>query len=81
MAADIFNTPVATVNVADGSAYGAALLAMTGSGRFSDVAQAMKSFVKPQEKLLPTEHAEEYASIHDQWRKLFGILKPTYTGK
>lgn len=80
MAADIFNTPVATVNVADGSAYGAALLAMTGSGRFRDVAEAMTSFVGTLDTLHPTSAAEQYATIHEEWQSLYGILEPTYTG-
>lgn len=78
MAADIFDLPVATVNVSDGSAYGAALLAMTGIGRFPDVSESMRAFVKTDEMLQPTSTSKIYASIHAQWRGLFGILEPTF---
>ena len=81
MAADIFNTPVATVNVTQGSAYGAALLAMTGSGQFSDARDAMKTFVRPKETIDATKLADEYDTLHGEWRTLYGILEPTYTVK
>ena len=78
MAADIFDLPVATVNVSDGSAYGAALLAMAGSGRFADVSEAINTFVRTDEMLQPTGASRIYASVHAQWRGLFDILEPTY---
>ena len=78
MAADIFDLPVATVNVTDGSAYGAALLAMVGSGRFDDVSVAMSTFVSVDEMLQPTAAAQKYPSIHARWRGLFEALEPTY---
>ena len=78
MASDIFNMPVATVNVSEGSAFGAALLAMVGSDSFSDVISAIDAHVRTESVIDPTSKSTEYKELHDNWKRLFGILEPTY---
>ena len=78
MAADIFNLPVSTVNVTDGSAYGAALLAMVGSGRFPDVRNAMKAFIHESAALEPSHDARLYDDLHDRWRTVYPALAPIF---
>ncbi len=78
MAADIFNLPVSTVNVTDGSAYGAALLAMVGSGRFQDVPEAMNAFVQETSTLPPSHDAQLYGDLHERWKELYPALAPAF---
>ncbi len=54
LAADIFGIPVQTVTVNDGSAYGAAMLAMVGSGHFASVEEAMKICVSVEDCIEPS---------------------------
>ncbi|MEE2907679.1 MAG: xylulokinase [Planctomycetota bacterium] len=78
MAADIFNLPVSTVNVVDGSAYGAALLATVGSGRFKTVTEAMQQFVREADTLTPSPDARLYGDLHAHWRSLYPALAPVF---
>ena len=80
MAADIFNLPVSMVNVTDGSAYGAALLAMVGSGRFETVQDAMEQFVRESGTIDPSADARLYGDLHEQWRSLYPALAPVFKG-
>ena len=71
MAADIFQLPVGTVEVTDGSAYGAALLALVGSGRFESVAQAMETCVTETDPLTPSKRASDYESVYQAWQNRY----------
>jgi len=68
MAADVFGVPVATVKNANGSAYGAALLAMVGSGRFKSVGDAMHEHVHEVEVAEPSSNALQYQRLHADWK-------------
>jgi xylulokinase len=68
MAADVFGVPVATVKNANGSAYGAALLAMVGSGRFKSVGDAMRAHVHEVEVAHPTGETIQYQRLHAAWK-------------
>ncbi|MCH2153778.1 MAG: xylulokinase [Phycisphaerales bacterium] len=78
MAADIFGCTITTVNVTDGSAYGAALLAMAGGGRFNSVSDAMNEFVRETAETKPSQDATLYPDIHERWRSLYPILAPSF---
>jgi xylulokinase len=77
--ADIFGTEICTVAADEGAAYGAALLAATGTGGFSSVEQActtsitLTNFTQP----IPANRNayEQYYSIY---RSLYGALKPSF---
>ncbi|MCH2134305.1 MAG: xylulokinase [Phycisphaerales bacterium] len=79
MAADVFDLPIYTVNVTDGSAYGAALLALVGSGHFPDITEAMKTCVRETGETTPSPDARVYGDIHAAWRDLYPALAPTFT--
>ena len=68
LAADIFGMPVTTVSVTEGSAYGAAMLAMVGGGHFASVESAMSSCIRETSRIDPTREAENYAALHLAWK-------------
>ncbi|MBM3773548.1 MAG: xylulokinase [Acidobacteria bacterium] len=77
--ADVLNLPVVTLETQEGSALGAALLAMTGTGHFSSVEEACRATVRETGRLdpRPGERAQ-YARAHQVYRSLYPPLKPLY---
>ena len=79
MFADIFNKPVVTLETQEGSAYGAALLAMTGTGVFSSVPEACKAVIREVESIRPrAAEAERYGRAHEIYQSLYPALRPFY---
>ena len=78
MAADVFGVPVCSVNVSDGSGYGAGLLAMVASGRFDSVPEAMAASVLEQDRLEPSADSATYEHVYEQWRGLYPALAPAF---
>jgi xylulokinase len=77
--ADIFGRPCATINSQQGPAYGAAILAAVGTGRFRSVAQACKAVVRVTEKILPQPKLKAfYAKRYAQYRRLYPALKDEF---
>jgi len=73
MFADIFNKKIATLASQEGSAYGAGLLAMVGTGAFSTVQEACRASIKETATVLPeAAAASEYAKGY----KIYGALYP-----
>ncbi len=73
--ADIYGTTCATVNAAEGPAYGVALLAMVGTGRFSSVPQACKATIKVKTTMKPRPRMKKlYSAYYDQYRRLYPAL-------
>ncbi len=73
--ADAFNTEMATVNVTEGAAYGAALLAGVGAELFSSVAEAAQTAVKVTGNTTPGPSASVYADFYPRYRALYPALK------
>ncbi len=75
--ADVFSKPVARLTTQEGSAYGAALLAMVGTGEFATVPEACAATIREAERLLPrpTESAI-YASGYETYQALYPALRP-----
>jgi len=74
--ADVFRKRVSTLTSQEGSAYGAALLAMTGTGEFSSVAEACSALVREAASVDPREHeAGIYASGHAIYKALYPALR------
>jgi len=77
--ADVFSRRVATLDSQEGSAYGAGLLAMVGTGGFESVEQACDACIvevtatdpRPRETLA-------YSSRHEVYRTLYPTLKNTF---
>ncbi|MFG0249501.1 MAG: xylulokinase [Phycisphaeraceae bacterium JB051] len=77
--ADIYNTPVVTINAQEGPAYGVALLAGVGTGVWSSVKQACQQAISETEKRKPNRKiAKLYQQYHKQYSHLYAALEPMY---
>ena len=76
--ADTLGVEIATVNTAEGAAYGAALLAATGAGWFADVEQTVAALVSAQPLAQPGPAAPSYAAAHAVYRELYPALAPIF---
>jgi xylulokinase len=73
--ADVFGTELAMVNVTEGAAYGAALLAGAGTGLFGSVDQAVKATVHVTERTFPiASNVERYKELYMLYRMLYPAL-------
>ncbi len=74
--ADILNKPVVTLETQEGSAFGAAVLAMTGTGAFSSVPEACRAVVREVSSIQPSPaDAGLYARGHRTYQALYPALK------
>lgn len=72
--ADVFGAEVLTLNVTQGAAFGAALLAGVGAGVFLDVPDAVNRTVRECDRLLPGSGADAYARPYEIYRALYPAL-------
>ena len=80
MQADIFNTEVITLNIDEGPALGAVILAMVGAGVYSSVKAACDTIIKPAGSQEPIpENAGLYEESYRVYRSLYPALKETFT--
>ena len=77
--ADIFETEIATVNITQGAAYGAALLAGVGVGIFDNVRNAAQSLVKETSSAMPGPNAPIYREYYQQYRLLYPALAEQFS--
>ncbi|HVF88693.1 MAG TPA: xylulokinase [Blastocatellia bacterium] len=79
--ADVLRVELVTVNTTEGAAFGAALLAGTGRGEWSDVDTACAETVKITGRVSPdTQHEEIYLRLYERYRSLYPALTPTFRG-
>jgi xylulokinase len=77
--ADVLGKRVSTPDTQEGSAYGAALLAMVGTGEFQDVPEACKATIREKGSLIPrAAETERYAKDYETYRALYPALRPIY---
>jgi xylulokinase len=77
--AGVFAKPIATLQTQEGSAYGAALLAMVGSGQFATVEEACGATIRERDRLSPDDAlTTTYAAGHAIFRDLYPALKPSF---
>lgn len=77
--ADVFGVELTTVNVADSTAFGAALLAGVGSGTYRSVAEACAATIKIVDHTPPiAANQAVYNSYYPIYHSLYHTLKPTY---
>ena len=80
MLADIFGRRVSTLATQEGSAYGAALLAMTGTGAFGSVPEACRATIAETESRLPAAGASAaYRERYKVFTEIYPALKPIYS--
>jgi xylulokinase len=75
--ADILGQPISLLETQEGSAYGAALLAMTGSGHFRSVPEACRATVREVSRLTPAQ-SEFYQAQHARYQALYPALAPFF---
>ena len=79
MLADILGVSITTLENKEGSAYGAALLAMAGSGAFASIEEACENTVREADSLVPFAHTSAaYQRGYEVYSVLYPTLKPIY---
>ena len=79
MAADIFNARVEKINSPEGPAFGAAILAAVGDGRYENVETACGALIAVTESFAPSpEAAVRYNRHYEIYKKLYLDLKDTF---
>ena len=79
MLADVFAKPVVTLETQEGSAYGAALLSLVGTGVYASVPEACRNVVRETERVESRSHeSQRYARAHEVYRALYPSLKPIF---
>jgi xylulokinase len=73
--AEVFGRPVSVLESQEGSAYGAALLAMAGSGAYASVDEACARAIQVVSTTEPSENRSVYESGHRIYRALYPALK------
>lgn len=77
--ADVFAQPVVRLASQEGAAYGAALLAMTGTGEFASVPEACDATIRESDRVLPRPaESAAYTRSHQVYRALYPALAPIY---
>ncbi len=77
--ADVFGKRVASLETQEGSAYGAALLAMVGTGEYASVPEVCRAVIQERESLEPRPaEAALYAQAHKTYRALYPALRRAF---
>jgi len=76
--ADVLGTDIATVDTAEGAAYGAAVLAAVGAGWHPRVEDACASWITATPVASPGPDAATYAEGHLAYRELYPALAPVF---
>ncbi len=77
--ADIYGSTCVTINAEEGPAYGVALLAAVGTGRFRNVAEACKAGIKITRTIKPDLKTKRlYAKHYKQYCRLYPALKEEF---
>ena len=80
--ADIYNTPVVTMNMEEGSAAGAAILGAVACGYFKSVEEACETIIKPVSCIEPIgENVKCYDDYYLTYRSLYPALKESFTNQ
>jgi xylulokinase len=78
MMADVFGTEIVEVNVSQGAAYGAALLAGVGTGVYTNEEQACANAVHETGSTKPGPNAGAYVDAYERYRALYPALAPEF---
>lgn len=80
MLADVFHRSVSTLDNTEGSAYGAALLAVAGSGEYSSVEELCRTAIREADCLIPNPHeSAAYERGYEVYSILYPTLRPVYS--
>ena len=79
MQADIYQAEIVTINIEEGPAFGAAILAGVGTGVYTSVESATDQIVKITSQTDPiSDHVEIYEQYYRIYRDLYPALKPKF---
>jgi xylulokinase len=79
MQADIYDAEVVTINIAEGPAFGAAILAGVGAGVYKSIEEATDSLVEITSTTQPIEANKKiYNEYYQIYRDLYPALKPQF---
>ncbi len=79
MLADILGKRVVTLETQEGSAYGAALLALAGTGEYSSVPDVCRNTIRETESVSPRPVETAYYGVaHRIYQSLYPALKPIF---
>lgn len=76
--ADVFDAEIVTVNITEGAAFGAALLAGVGAGVYRDVESACNAVVQMTDKTTPSDARAAYVKLYPRYRALYPALKKEF---
>jgi xylulokinase len=77
--ADVFNKRVVTLAGQEGSAYGAALLALVGTGEFASVPEACAAVIREQNSVLPRPaESAIYRHGHKTYQSLYPAVRAAF---
>ena len=76
--AGILNKRVVTLESQEGSAYGAALLALAGTGEYGSVPEVCRAAIRETESVSPGADAQYYEKAHRVYQALYPALQPIY---
>ena len=77
--ADVFNKLVVTLETQEGSAYGAALLALAGTGEYGSVPAVCRATIREVDRMQPRPaEAAFYGKAHKVYQALYPALQPLY---
>lgn len=76
--ADVLDVELVTVNTTEGAAYGAALLAATGTGAYSDVESACAAVIQTTGRTAPGSASVAYRGMYPLYRDLYPALRATF---
>jgi xylulokinase len=76
--ADVFNSEIVLVNITEGAAFGAALLAGVGTGVYSSVEDACAQTIQVTNSVTPGENVAVYEDYYQVYRGLYPALKNSF---
>lgn len=75
--ASVLQKPVVTLETQEGSAYGAAMLAMVGTGAYASVPEVCRNVIRETASIAPRAgESELYETGHSIYRAIYPALKP-----
>ncbi len=78
--ADVFGQEISLLNVEEGPAFGAALIAGVGVGVYNNFEEAEEGIIKVVEKIKPNpENVKKYNEYYPIFKKIYGSLKDDFT--
>jgi xylulokinase len=82
MQADIYNASVVTMNIEEGPAAGAAMMAAVGCGYFKSIEEACETILKPVSITDPiNKNVSVYDEYYQTYRSLYGSLKKDFASQ